>query len=138
MEERLKRYNEIDAEISKLEWKIVMLENEETQASTSVLEITGIKPKGYTTSSVENKVVKNADKITKYNNKIIELKAEKKMIESIINTLKGIEKRVIELRYIQNLKWESIAVSIDRDVSRVRAIKNSAIIKMDKIFQRQD
>ena len=138
MEERLKRYNEIDAEISKLEWKIVMLENEETQASTSVLEITGIKPKGYTTSSVENKVVKNADKITKYNNKIVELKAEKKMIESIINTLKGIEKRVIELRYIQNLKWESIAVSIDRDVSRVRAIKNSAIIKMDKIFQRQD
>lgn len=138
MEGRLKKYNEIEADISRLEWKIRKMENEEAQASTAVLEVTGIKPKGYTASSVENKAIKNVDNIAKYKQKILELTAEKKMIDSLINTLKGKERQVIELRYKHQLKWESIAVSIDRDTSRAKAIKDSAIKKMNKIYERQD
>lgn len=136
MEERLLRYNEIKAEIDKLKWKIAIKEREEVQASSPTLEVTGIKAQGFKSSSVENQVVRNVDEINMYKKQIEELEAEIRMIDSMINTLKGVERQVIELRYKQQLKWEGIAVTISRDVSRAKAIKDIAIKKLDKIYNK--
>lgn len=136
MEERLLRYNEIKAEIDKLKWKIAKKEREEVQASSPTLEVTGIKAQGFKSSSVENQVVRNVDEINMYKKQIEELEAEIRMIDSMINTLKGVERQVIELRYKQQLKWEGIAVTISRDVSRAKAIKEIAIAKLDKIYNK--
>ena len=87
---------------------------------------------------LENKYLKNVLSSDEFNTKIEELEAELEMLDSMINTLKGIEKQVIELRFKKLLKWESIAVSIDRDISRAKTIKDNAIAKMDELYQKQD
>lgn len=138
MEEKLLKYNEIPAEIARLKWKIKVIENQEIQVNSSGIDPTGVRAQGYKSSPIENQVAKNLDTITKYKRKIEELEAELEMLDSMINTLKGIEKQVIELRYKKLLKWESIAVSIDRDISRAKTIKDNAIAKMDELYQKQD
>lgn len=136
MEEKLIKYNEIKADIDKLKWLIAVKEREKAQAGGPVLEITGIKAQGYKSNALENIAIKNADEINLYKKQIEEKEAELKMIDSIINTLKGLEKQIIVLRYIQQLRWEGIAATISRDVSRAKAIKDIAIAKMDKIYNK--
>lgn len=138
MEEKLLKYNEIPAEIARLKWKIKVIENQDIQVNSGGIDPTGVRAQGYKSSPIENQVAKNLDNITKYKRKIEELEAELEMLDSMINTLKGIEKQVIELRFKKLLKWESIAVSIDRDMSRAKTIKDEAIAKMDKLYQKQD
>lgn len=138
MEEKLLKYNEIPAEIARLKWKIKVIENQDIQANSGGIDPTGVRAQGYKSSPIENQVAKNLDNITKYKRKIEELEAELEMLDSMINTLKGIEKQVIELRFKKLLKWESIAVSIDRDISRAKTIKDNAIAKMDELYQKQD
>lgn len=138
MEEKLLKYNEIPAEIARLKWKIKVIENQDIQVNSGGIDPTGVRAQGYKSSPIENQVAKNLDNITKYKRKIEELEAELEMLDSMINTLKGIEKQVIELRFKKLLKWESIAVSIDRDISRAKTIKDNAIAKMDELYQKQD
>ena len=138
MEEKLLKYNEIPAEIARLKWKIKVIENQDIQVNSGGIDPTGVRAQGYKSSPIENQVAKNLDNITKYKRKIEELEAELEMLDSMINTLKGIEKQVIELRFKKLLKWESIAVSIDRDISRAKTIKDNAIAKMDALYQKQD
>lgn len=138
MEEKLLKYNEIPAEIARLKWKIKVIENQDIQVNSGGIDPTGVRAQGYKSSPIENQVAKNLDTIAKYKRKIEELEAELEMLDSMINTLKGIEKQVIELRFKKLLKWESIAVSIDRDISRAKTIKDNAIAKMDELYQKQD
>lgn len=138
MEEKLLKYNEIPAEIARLKWKIKVIENQDIQVNSGGIDPTGVRAQGYKSSPIENQVAKNLDNITKYKRKIEELQAELEMLDSMINTLKGIERQVIELRFKKLLKWESIAVSIDRDISRAKTIKDNAIAKMDALYQKQD
>lgn len=138
MEEKLLKYNEIPAEIARLKWKIKVIENQDIQVNSGGIDPTGVRAQGYKSSPIENQVAKNLDNITRYKRRIEELEAELEMLDSMINTLKGIEKQVIELRFKKLLKWESIAVSIGRDISRAKTIKDNAIAKMNKLYQKQD
>lgn len=132
MEERLKQYNEIKAEISNLKWKIKVLENEEIQPATAFMEITGIKPKGYMKSPIENKIAKKNDEINMYNRQMEELQLEIDMIDSKINILKDLERKVIIDYYINNRTAIDIASYIYREEVTVYKMLRRAIKRMDK------
>lgn len=132
MEERLKKYNEKKAEIKRLKYKIIKLENEEYNANTASYEVTGIKPKGYMQSGAENKVVKNMDKIRQYKNQIAELEAEIEFIDTALNTLKPADRRIVELRYKVGLEIKSIMSDTGYSKGGLEKCLRKSIEKLDK------
>ena len=130
MEEKLKSYNDIKAKIKELKWKIKILENEEVQASSPVLEVTGIKGIGYKDSPIEAKVIKNTDKINSYKRQIEELEAELEYIDSKIKTLKDLEQKIVIDYYINKRTALAIASYTYREEKTIYKILKRAIDKM--------
>lgn len=131
MEERLLNYNKLIADIKELKWKIKRLENKEVQASGPMLEVTGIKPQGYKSSSLENEVVKKVDIIELLKKELEEKEAEKECIDAKLNILKPIERRAIELKFFKKLSDEAIQATINRDAqSTISRLIKRALNKM--------
>lgn len=131
MEERLLNYNKLIADIKELKWKIKRLENKEVQASGPMLEVTGIKPQGYKSSSLENEVVKKVDSIELLKKELEEKEAEKEYIDAKLNMLKPIERRAIELKFFKKLSDGAIQVTINRDAqSTISRLIKRALNKM--------
>lgn len=132
MEERLKEYNGKKAEIKRLKYENKKLEREEYGISGGVLEITGIKPKGYMQSSLEKKIINNQDKIAENNKRIEELEAEIEYIDTALNTLKPTDKRIIELRYKVGLEIKSIMADTGYSKSGVEDCLRRGLEKLNK------
>lgn len=131
MEERLLNYNKLIADIKELKWKIKRLENKEVQASGPMLEVTGIKPQGYKSSSLENEVVKKVDSIELLKKELEEKEAEKEYIDAKLNMLKPIERRAIELKFFKKLSDGAIQATINRDAqSTISRLIKRALNKM--------
>jgi len=131
MEKKLLKYNGLIAEIKRLEYKIIKLQNEEIQPNSPILDPTGVRPKGFVESSVEKRVVRKNDEISDLKNQIQELKAEKEYIEAKLTLLKPIERKTIELKYFKNLSDEEIMKHIERySTSTVYRLVERALQKM--------
>lgn len=131
MEERLLNYNKLIADIKELKWKIKRLENREVQAGGPMLEVTGIKPQGYKSSSLENEVVKKVDGIELLKKELEEKEAEKEYIDAKLNILKPLERRTIELKFFKKLSDEAIQATINRNAqSTISRLIKRALNKM--------
>ena len=124
MKELLENYNDFLAEIKTKNHSIKKLELEEVTISGSNFQVNGdLRPKGYMTSNLENKVIDNADKINKLRKEIEELQAKIEMIDSLINnTLDDLERKVITLIFKNNTYFNNY----------ISNILNRAIEKMNK------
>lgn len=131
MEEKLLKYNGLIAEIKRLEYKIIKLQNEEIQPNSPVLDPTGVRPKGFVESSVEKRIVNRNDEIRELKNQIQELKAEQEYIEAKLALLKPIERKTIELKYFRNLSDDEIMKEIQRySTSTIYRLIERALMKM--------
>ena len=131
MEEKLLEYNGLIAEIKRLEYEIIKLQNEEIQPNSPILDPTGVRPKGFVESSVEKRVVSRNDRINELQKQIQEKKAEKEYIEAKLALLKPIERKTIELKYFKNLNDEDIMQEIQRySTSTVYRLIERALKKM--------
>lgn len=133
MKELLENYNDFLAEIKTKNHSIKKLELEEVTISGSNFQVNGdLRPKGYMTSNLENKVIDNADKINKLKKEIEELQAKIEMIDSLLDTLNSFNKRLLELRFKRNLSLESIAGDCGRSVKSIQRTLKNCISKLDK------
>ena len=132
MKERLKKYKDKKAEIKRLKYEIKKLEREEYGITGGVLEITGVKPKGYMQSSLEKRIVNNQDKIADKKRKIEELEAEIEYIDTALNILKPTDKRIIELRYKVGLEIKSIMADTGYSKSGVEDCLRRGLEKLNK------
>lgn len=135
MKERLEKYNEIMLEINRLKRRIIKLKNEEAQPSSSKIDITGIKAKGFNGNTAENKAIDNADKIAECEKRIEELEAEIKLIDSAIKILKNRDQNVIKDYFINNKSAIEIAKTINREEKTIYVIIRNAIKKMEIILK---
>lgn len=145
MEERLKKYNAIIAEIDDLNKQIIhkkkkikALEYEEAQPSSPVLEVTGIKAKGYMRSAVENKGVNNLDKIERLKRDIErleldieELEKELECIDSRLNILNSKDRRIMELKYKAGLEMKTIMADTGYSKGGIEYIIRTSLKKME-------
>ena len=133
VKEMLENYNNYLAEIKTKEYAIKKLELEEVSVSASNFAVNGdIRPKGYMSSNTERKVINNTDKIAKLRKEIEELKAKIEMLDSLLNTLNSFNKRLLELRYKNNLSLESIAGDCGRSVKSIQRTLANCIKKLNK------
>lgn len=138
IKEELDKYNDYKSYIKSIDRDIAELKLEDITISGSNFEVNGdIKPKGFMSSNIEKKVIKNADKIRELEAKKNKIQAHIDYLDSLINTLDELEKRVIELKYKKNYNLTEISKKIYRARSNVYDIHDRAIQKMDKKLKKR-
>lgn len=138
IKELLENYNNYMADIRTKEYIIKKLELEEAEINGSNFQINGdIKPKGYMTSNVENKIIKRQDEILMLKKEIEELKSKIAMIDSYINTLDDYYRRVIELKYKYNKKPAQIGTILYRGKRAINIALNNAIKELDIKYMKE-
>ena len=129
IKEMLVNYMNYKSEIKTIEHEIAKIELEEVSISGSNFAINGdIKPKGFMTSNIENKVVKNVDRLKLLEKKKNELETKINMLDSIINTLNDYHRQIIELKY----KYNKSELQIGTIVYRGKRAVNKAIKKAEE------
>ena len=100
VQEVLENYNSLKASITIVESEIQELENDVLDCKSSNLD--GMpKPKGFTSSSIENYIAEKQDKIDKKKRYIEKTKIKIKIIEDLVKTLKKYNQDIIDMRYYQ-------------------------------------
>ena len=135
VKEVLDNYNNYIARIAILKKQIYELE--ERRYSLQSANLDGMpKPKGYTTSRLEEKVVNIQDKIDKKNNDIKELEINLNVVRTLIKTLRRYNQELIEWKYIDKMSIEEIANRKDRTYDSIRKTINISIEKMQKEYNK--
>lgn len=132
-EELLAGYGGLIEEIDWLKSNIEDLEDE-FEGCTSIEITTGGATNKFN-SIVENEVIAKEDKLKTLNFKLYENLRLKKKIDRAVEKLKGVDREVIELRYINKrvLGWKEIAYTVRYSETYCRKkIKQRAIKKMAK------
>lgn len=129
----LDNYNDYIVDIKKIEKDIAKLERAEISISGANFEVNGdIKSKGFTNSNIENKVIKNADRI----NELKKIRNEKQSlvnyIDSLIDILDSEEKDIIEMYYKKKYRIVKILKEKNRSRTNIYYIIEKAIGKMNK------
>ena len=111
VKEVLENYNVYKLRITIKEKEIDKLKNELYGLQSQKLD--GMpKPKGFTTSKLEEMIIRVEGKISKKEEYINELKNNIRIIDELIKTLKRDSQNIIEMRYIQKMSIEEI---MDKD-----------------------
>lgn len=135
MKELLEKYNDFLAEIKTKKHEIKKLELEEVTISGSNFSVNGgIRPTGFMTSNIANKVINNMDKINKLNKEIEELQAKIDMINSILNTLNDYHKQIIELKYKYNKNDAQISKILEKEERTIRYASDKALDILEKKY----
>ena len=130
VEELLNNYNDYKAEIKTKQLLINKIELEEVKINGSNFEINGdIKPKGYMTSNVENKIIKRQDEILVLKKEIKEIELKIEVIENLINTLSDYHREIADLKYKYNKSDSQIATIMKREERTIR-YANKKILKI--------
>lgn len=130
IEDLLNGYNDYEAEIKTKEHLINKIELEEIKINGSNFEINGdIRPKGYMTSNLENKVIKRQDEILVLKKEIEELKSKIALVEGLINTLSDYHREIADLKYKYNKNDNQIATIMKREERTIR-YANKKILKI--------
>ena len=133
-EKLLESYGELVEEIDWLKSNIEDLEDE-FEGCTSIEITTGSGATNKFNSIVENEIITKEDKLKTLNIKLYENLRLKKKIDRAVEKLKGVDREVIELRYINKrvLGWKEIAYTVSYSETYCRKkIKQRAIQKMAK------
>lgn len=133
-EKLLESYGELVEEIDWLKSNIEDLEDE-FEGCTSIEITTGSGATNKFNSIVENEIITKEDKLKTLNIKLYENLRLKKKIDRAVEKLKGVDREVIELRYINKrvLGWKEIAYTVAYSETYCRKkIKQRAIKKMAK------
>ena len=137
MREELEKYNDYLADIKRIERDIVKLRKEEISLNGSNFAVNGdIRPKGYMTSNIENKVINNADKIEKLKIDKSELEAKINYIDSLLNTLKYDERNLLRMYYIEKKNMSIIQSVYKREADSIHKSITTYINKLDKKFKK--
>ena len=137
MREELDKYNDYLADIKRIERDIVKLRKEEISLNGSNFAVNGyIRPKGYMTSNIENKVINNADKIERLKIDKSELEAKINYIDSLLNTLKYDERNLLRMYYIEKKNMSIIQSVYKREADSIHKSITTYINKLDKKFKK--
>ena len=132
VQEVLENYNSLKASITIVESEIQELENDVLDCKSSNLD--GMpKPKGFTSSSIENYIAEKQDKIDKKKRYIEKTKIKIKIIEDLVKTLKKYNQDIIDMRYYQMMSIEEIATKKDRGYGAIQKTIDRSI----KIMQNE-
>lgn len=130
IETLLNNYNDYKAEIKTKQLLINKIELEDIKINGSNFEINGdIRPKGYMTSNVENKIIKRQDEILVLKKEINELELKIEVIENLINTLSDYHREIADLKYKYNKSDSQIATIMKREERTIR-YANKKILKI--------
>jgi len=132
VQEVLENYNSLKASITIVEGEIQELENEILDCKSSNLD--GMpKPKGFTSSNIENFVAEKQEKIEKKKRYIKRTEIKLKIVEDLVKTLKKYNQDIIEMKYYQMMSIEEIATKKDRGYGAIQKTIDRSI----KIMQRE-
>ena len=136
IKEMLENYMSYKAEIKAKEHLIKKIEFEEVSISSPNLEVNGdIRPKGFVSSNLENKVIKNVDKVNILKKEINELQAKIDMLDSLINTLSDYHRQIIELKYKYNKSAQQIGTIVYRGKRAINKQLKIALALLDKKYK---
>lgn len=128
----LYNYNATVAQIKNIELDIEMLENNYDTLSAVQYDRESLS-KTYTFSSeVENRVLElNDERNIKLINRLKNIKREKEIqverTEVLLNSLKGRDKLLIELRYIENMSFDEIADKLSMSSEYLQGLRRKII-----------
>lgn len=122
--EQLKGFRSIKLERDRL---LLMIEELEAQMRSPKSQRLDGMPRGGSSPSspVENLVVKHAELLERYYEKVAELTAATVEIEEAIERLSPRERTLLRLHYIEGLTWEEVCVAMSyswRQVHRIHAV----------------
>lgn len=132
---QLQRYKVLKAEVKNLELDIEELHEVENlgPGAISYEERTGVTNK--ITSMTENQAIAIADKHAQLEK---EKRAKIRDIERIENALSILgekERQVLELKHINNARWDTVTYKLDRSYSQCKAIEADALKKIAPFFK---
>lgn len=134
--EMLENYMNYKAEIKAIEYKIKQIEKEDISIGSSSFFVNGdIKAKGYKSSIVENKAIKNVDRVRLLEKQREELQAKIDMIDSYISILKLNNRNVVIKFYIEKKGIKQIANEMDRTEKTIARILSESVKYLEKIYR---
>lgn len=124
--DQLKAYRSIDLERRRL---LLMIEElEATMTNPRSQQLDGMPRAGSAPGSVlENLIIKRADLVEKYREKVLELTEATEKIEKAIEGLEPRERTLIRLHYIQGLTWEEVCVAMNYSWRQIHRIHGAAL-----------
>jgi RNA polymerase sigma factor (sigma-70 family) len=132
--EILKDYKRLKAIIKDYELKLEELDFDTTGPRAMAYDGDRISPTFKFNSETENTVIKREERVKDLTIKkrVTEIIIER--VENAIDSLKERERKVVELKYINDKTYEEIAEIIDRTPIRCQQIMDEAIEKIDIIM----
>lgn len=128
----LYNYNATVAQIKNIELDIEMLENNYDTLSAVQYDREQLSKTYSFSSEVENKVLElNDERNIKLINRLKNVKREKEIqverAEVLLNSLKGRDKLLIELRYIENMSFDEIADKLSMSSEYLQGLRRKII-----------
>lgn len=135
IKEMLENYMNYKAEIKAIEYKIKQIEKEDISIGSSSFFVNGdIKAKGYKSSIVENKAIKNVDRARLLEKQKEELQAKIDMIDGLISTLSDYHREIIDLKYKYNKTDSQVATIMKREERTIRYAIGKVISILEKKY----
>ena len=136
IKEMLENYMNDKAEIKAIDYKINQIKKEDISIGSSNFFINGdIKAKGYKSSSIENKAIKNIDRVRLLEKQKEELQAKIDMLDSYISILKLNNRNVVIKFYIEKKGIKQIANEMDRTEKTIARILSKSVKYLEKIYR---
>lgn len=133
--DEIKKYNIYIARINRLTMEIHNLEDQNYSLKSPIID--GMpKPKNFSNSKIEEKVINNIEKINKKRQEIQRVKDIINLLDSLINTLKELNRQVIKARYIENSDIQSIADKKKKDYKTIQGIIDNSINIMQENYEK--
>lgn len=134
--EEIKKYNFYIARIKKLELQIHEIENENYNLKSPTLD--GLpRASGFGKSSLEERVIDNEDRITLIRQEIRKIYDIIHLLDSLINTLKESNRKIMKARFIDNQDIQKIADSECKEYKTIQATIDSSINIMQENFDKE-
>jgi len=135
VQEVLENYNSLKASITIMEGEIQDLENEIMECKSSNLD--GMpKPKGFTSSNIENYIAEKQEKIEKKRWYIKKTELKLRIVDDLVKTLKKYNQDIINMKFYQMMSIEEIATKKDRSYGSIQKTIDRSIKIMQKEYNK--
>lgn len=118
-----------------MEGEIQDLENEIMECKSSNLD--GMpKPKGFTSSNIENYIAEKQEKIEKKRWYIKKTELKLRIVDDLVKTLKKYNQDIINMKFYQMMSIEEIATKKDRSYGSIQKTIDRSIKIMQKEYNK--